>query len=55
MNLNMLVFPAPRLVWNWKSYIGELIWIPAKKDDIKDSEFYTLIKRRSIKVQIISL
>jgi len=47
MNFNMLIFPSPKLSWNWKTKLGELIWIPIPTKTIKPDEFYQQINRKA--------
>jgi len=47
--LNLLVFPAPKPTWNYNEYLGEMIWIPAKKDGVGQEVFNRRIIEKSEK------
>lgn len=49
MELNSLVFPSPSLSWNYKEYLGELLFIPAKKSTVDTTIFYTKLREKAQK------
>lgn len=51
MELNPIIFPAPRLTWDHMDYLGELIWIPAKKSEGNLDVFVEKCKEKIVKVR----
>lgn len=55
MDLNTLVFPAPGVTWNYNDFLGELLWIPAKKAEVDQETFNRRIVELSEKVLLVLL
>ena len=34
MDLNAIIFPKPDVAWNYRKYLGHLVWVPAKKREV---------------------
>lgn len=50
MELNGIIFPAPKLTWDHLDYVGELIWIPAKKPEGSAEVFVEKCREKVSKV-----
>lgn len=50
MDFNAFVFPAPKPSWNYNEYLGELLWIPAKKDGVDQDLFNQKVIEKAEKV-----
>lgn len=46
MDLNLLVFPSPSLEWNYQHFLGDFVFIPAKKDKISLDAFNRRMKEK---------
>jgi hypothetical protein len=51
MDLNILVFPAPKPTWNYNEYLGEMVWIPAKKEGVDQEIFNRRVIEKGEKVK----
>lgn len=52
MDLNTLVFPAPSVSWNYNDFLGELLWIPAKRPEVELATFNRRVIELAEKVDI---
>ena len=50
MDLNGIVFPAPSPSWKYNEFLGELLWIPAKKPEVDQEMFNRRLIERAEKV-----
>lgn len=50
MELNQIVFPCPKLVWDHLDYLGEMLWIPCKKPEGCEDAFVEKCRARAEKV-----
>lgn len=53
MDLNALVFPAPKPTWNYNEFLGELLWVPVKKSDVDQEIFNRRVIDKAEKVNIV--
>lgn len=44
MDLNGIVFPKPEVAWNYRKYLGHLVWIPAKKREVGTDVFFEKVE-----------
>lgn len=49
MDLNRIVFPSPKLSWDYREFLGELIFIPAKRTAVDQNAFNRRVLERSQK------
>lgn len=51
MDLNSIVFPAPKLSWDYREKFGELLWIPAKKANVDQKSFNKRLNEKAERVR----